>query len=74
MRFLRMTVDKPDNITLSVYISDGKAYLSKSKGLRENRMLKSYENVTDALKAFDNTVMDDYYERGIYYDDFYGSD
>lgn len=74
MRFLRMTVDKRDNITLSVYTSDGKVYLSKSKGLRENRMLKSYENVTDALKAFDNTVMDDYYEHGIYYDDFYGSD
>lgn len=74
MKFLRMSVDKSNNITLSVYTCGDEVYLRWSHGLHKSKILGQYERATDALKAFDKEVMEDYRMRGIYYDDFYGSD
>jgi len=67
-----MSIDQSDNITLSVYVEDSIAYLRKSS--RGQKMLfKQYKSATEALRAFDNEVLEDYSRHGIYYDDFYGS-
>ncbi len=73
MKFLRMAADCKNNITMSVYEIDDKVCVRKSHQGTET-MYKQYQSLNDALKVFDKEVVNDYRNRGIYYDNFYSED
>jgi hypothetical protein len=70
MKFLKMAIDKSDNITLSLYEVDSEVCLRKSHNGKQE-MYKRYQSLSDAMKAFDKEVVRDYHARGVYYGDFY---
>lgn len=70
MKMLKLALDKSDNISLSLYESDGEVTLRKTHNHKQ-QMFKQYKSLSQATKAFDNQIQEDYRRQGIYYSDFY---
>lgn len=70
MKVLKMALDKQDNVTLSLYQVDDQVCLRKSRDSQQE-LYRQYKSLSEAAKAFDRQIQEDYRVRGIYYNDFF---
>ncbi|QDP66633.1 MAG: hypothetical protein Tp1111DCM1126091_139 [Prokaryotic dsDNA virus sp.] len=70
MKVLKMALDKQDNVTLSLYQVDDQVCLRKSRDSQQE-LYRQYKSLSEATKAFDRQIQEDYRVRGIYYNDFF---
>ena len=70
MKILKMALDKQDNVTLSLYQVEDQVCLRKSRDSQQE-LYRQYKSLSEAAKAFDRQIQEDYRVRGIYYNDFF---
>jgi len=70
MKVLKMALDKQDNVTLSLYQVEDQVCLRKSRDSQQE-LYRQYKSLSEAAKAFDRQIQEDYRVRGIYYNDFF---